>query len=141
MTDFKQAICRQPKVQLQPFYSQNLAPGRNFEAEPEDVGGGAGDDGESEDGSHSEDHDSDLEDDDGGSEEDNGEAEDGGDSEDQDGDSEDDGHQQLQLGLPLRFDRSENDCSILKTAEFLADNMFKFQGCPPKTHNRTRQAV
>ena len=176
MTDFIQAICRQPKIQHQPFYSRNLAQEWNSEAEPDNVGATVADDRELEDDGDSEDHDGDLEDnngkledgedsedhdrdsedddrdsedDDGDSEDDDGDSEDDdGDSEDDDrdienddGDSEDDGRQQLQLGPALRFDRWENDRSILKTAEFLVDNMFKFQGCPPKTHNRTRQAV
>jgi len=135
MTDFNQTICRQLKVQLQPFYSQNLALGSNSEVGPEDIGGVVADDGESQDNN------GDLEDDNEESEDGEDSEQDDGNSADDNGDSEDDGHHQLQLGPPLRFDRSENNYSILKTAEFLVDNMFKFQGCPPKTHNRTCQAV
>jgi hypothetical protein len=154
VTGFNQLIRRPSEIQLQPFHRQDLAPGWNSEADTEDVGGESADDGELEygdsedDGGESEDDNGDSEDDresedhDGDSEVNDQDSEDHDeDLEDNDGDSEDDAPQQLQLGPPLRFDRPDNDGSILKTAEFLVDNMLKFQGCPPKTHNRTRQAV
>jgi hypothetical protein len=97
---------------------------------------------DSEDGQDSQEDNGDAEDDDGDLEEDDGDVEDNVQfAEANDQNPEDDDLQRLQLGPPVRLDQPENDGSILKTAQFLVDNMLKFQGCPPKTHNRTRQAV